>query len=422
MHSFLGVPVRVRDEVFGNLYMTEKKGAVEFTADDEVVLTALAAAAGVAIENARLFERSRMRERWLEAIAEINSELLGGASADDALRLISQRTMELSSASCSLIVLVGDSKQKGLRVAAGAGDRVEEFVGSELAVVGSFVEEVLASGAPMLIDDLAGHLGPVAIELGPGVVVPLRAGSAVTGVLLAARERGAARFGPDQVPLLASFADQAAVALEFAEKAQAQRLVDVLEDRDRIARDLHDHVIQRLFATGMSLQGALAWITEPQARGRVEKSVGQLDQTVLEIRTSIFDLQATGDDTGLRRRLLDLVAQLTGDTGMSPVVRITGTVDNSVPDDVGEHAEAVVGEAVTNAIRHARATEIVLTVEADHNALTISVVDNGVGVPADVARSGLHNLAQRAVQLGGVLTVDRVPAGGTRLTWRVPLP
>jgi two-component system, NarL family, sensor histidine kinase DevS len=417
MRSFLGVPVRVRDEVFGNLYMTEKKGAAEFTPDDEVVLAALAAAAGVAIENARLFEQSRMRERWLEAIAEINSELLGGASADDALQLIARRTMELSAASCSLIVLVQDAE---LRLAAGSGARVAEFVGRELAAVGSFVEKVLTSGAPMLIDDLAGHLGETPTEFGPGVVVPLRAGSAVTGVLLAARDKGTAQFGPDQVPLLASFADQAAVALEFAERQQAKRLVDVLEDRDRIARNLHDHVIQRLFATGMSLQGALPWISHPQARGRVKKSVGELDQTVLEIRTSIFDLQATDDAGGLRRRLLDLVARLTEDTALSPAVRMTGTVDNSVPDEIGEHAEAVVSEAVTNVVRHAHATELTVTVEAT-DALVISVVDNGVGVPVDIARSGLRNLEQRATQLGGSLAVDREPTGGTRLTWRVPL-
>jgi signal transduction histidine kinase len=279
---------------------------------------------------------------------------------------------------------------------------------------------VLTSGAPMLIDDLAGHLGVTSMEFGPGLVVPLRAGSAVTGVLLAARDSGSAQFGPDQVPLLASFADQAAVALEFAGKQRATRLVDVLEDRDRIARDLHDQVIQRLFATGMSLQGALRWITHPEARRRVEKSVGQLDQTVLEIRTSIFDLQSADDAAGLRRRLLDLVARLTEDTDLSPQVRMTGTVDNSVSDEIAEHAEAVVSEAVTNAIRHAHATELTVMVEAT-DALTISVVDNGVGMPADVARSGLHNLEQRAAQFGGSLRVSDEPAGGTRLTWRVSL-
>ncbi|MEV8436061.1 GAF domain-containing sensor histidine kinase [Actinosynnema sp. NPDC051121] len=419
MHGFLGVPVRVRDEVFGNLYMTEKTDGTDFTVDDEVVLTALAAAAGVAVENARLFERSRMRERWLEATAEINTELLGGALADDALRLVAQRTRELSAASLSLIVLA-DGVDGRLRLAAGAGERVEGLVGGVLAGTGTVVGEVLASATPMLVEDLGGRLGDASVDAGPGVAVPLRAGASVTGVLLVAREKGGARFGAEQVPLLASFADQAAVALEFAENQRARRLVDVLEDRDRIARDLHDHVIQRLFATGLSLQGALGAIREPQVRERVRKAVHQLDETVLEIRTSIFDLQAGDDLPGLRRRLLDLVSELTEDAAVTPTVRMTGTVDNSVPDDVGEHAEAVVREAVTNVVRHARAKELVVTVEAGAE-LTIAVVDDGVGLPPKVARSGLRNLEQRAAGLGGTCSVTGEPGGGTRLTWQVPL-
>ncbi|QQQ80195.1 GAF domain-containing protein [Saccharothrix sp. 6-C] len=420
MHSFLGVPVRVRDEVFGNLYMTEKIDSADFTPDDEVVLTALAAAAGVAIENARLFERSRMRERWLEATAEVNTELLGGALADDALRLIVQRTRELSVASMSLIVLVEDGARQRLRMAAGVGDQIEGLVGGPFPGTGAFVEQVLESAAPMLIDDLEGMLGEVPAGVGPGVAVPLRTGSTVTGVLLVAREKGGARFGAEQVPLLASFADQAAVALEFAENQRARRLVDVLEDRDRIARDLHDHVIQRLFATGMSLQGALGTIRDPRVRERVQKAVVQLDETVLEIRTSIFDLQASDDAPGLRRRLLDLVSELTEDVPVTPTVRMSGTVDNSVPENVAEHAEAVVREAVSNVVRHARASGFVLTVEAS-DALTVTVVDDGVGMPPQVARSGLRNLEQRAVELGGTCTAAAEPTGGTRLTWQVPL-
>ncbi|MDX8147301.1 GAF domain-containing protein [Lentzea sp. BCCO 10_0061] len=414
MHSFLGVPVRVRDEIFGNLYMTEKIGDGDFTADDEVVLAALAAAAGVAVENARLFERSRMRERWLEATAEINAQLLGGATAEDALRLIGQRTVELASASWAA-VLLRDGKE--LRRAAHAGD---EAVPDTFAADAPVLAQVLETAAPALVEEVDGQLGDLPARTGAAVVLPLRAGSAVTGVLLAVRDKDAAPFGADLMPLLASFADQAVVAIEFAENQSAKRLVDVLEDRDRIARDLHDHVIQRLFATGMSLQGALTWVTHPEARRRVTKAVVQLDQTVLEIRTSIFDLQADSGDTGLRRRLLNAVAELTEDGELSPAVRMSGTIDSLVPDYIGEHAEAVVRETVSNALRHAHATELTLTVEAG-DALIISMVDNGLGMPADVARSGLRNLEQRAAELNGVLTVSEEPGGGTRVTWRVPL-
>ncbi|USX54481.1 GAF domain-containing protein [Lentzea sp. HUAS12] len=416
MHSFLGVPVRVRDEIFGNLYMTEKSDGADFTPDDEVVLEALAAAAGVAIENARLFERSRLRERWLEATAEINSQLLGGASAEDALQLIVHRSLELASAT-SVAVLLTDGAGQAIHPAAQAGMPLVE---GTIDPAGTVLHEVLESGAPMLVEDLEGLFGENGTELGACVVLPLRAGTAVTGLLVTAREKGVVPFGADLVPLLASLADQAVVALEFAENQRARRLVDVLEDRDRIARDLHDHVIQRLFATGMSLQGALAWVNHPEAKRRVQKAVNQLDQTVLEIRTSIFDLQAADDDAGLRRRLLDIVAELTEGAAVTPAVRMSGTIDNLVPDHIGEHAEAVVRELVSNALRHSRATELTLTVEAG-DALVISMVDNGVGLPPSVARSGLLNLEQRAAGYGGSCTAANEPGGGARVTWQVPL-
>ncbi|MEU4805152.1 GAF domain-containing protein [Actinosynnema sp. NPDC023587] len=420
MHSFIGVPVRVRDEVFGNLYLTEKEGAAEFTVDDQVVLQALAAAAGVAIENARLFERSRMRERWVEATAEINSELLGGASGEAALRLIAQRTLELLGADRALIVLGDDERTPHVAAAAGMSD--EHAVGTDFVVGGSAVREVLRSGAPKLVDDLEEPPGGVPAVFGPGVAVPMRVGAAVTGVLVAARRAGEVPFQPDQVPVLAYFADQAALALELADKQRSQRLLDVLADRDRIARDLHDHVIQRLFSAGLSLQGTVRRSTDEVVKARVRSVVEQLDQTVLEIRTAIFDLQdAAGDaGAGLRRRLLDLIAGLSEDAPLSPVVRMSGTVDNSVSDEIGEHAMAVVGEGVSNALRHARATELVVTVEAT-DELVISVVDDGAGLPAGIARSGLRNLEQRATGLGGSLTVTGEASGGTRLTWRVPL-
>jgi signal transduction histidine kinase len=406
MHSFLGVPVRVRDEVFGNLYMTEKIDAAEFTADDEAVLLALAAAAGIAIENARLFEKSRMRERWLEAIGEVNSELLGGASGEYALRLITQRTVELAGADSALVVL-GDGQDTPLSVAASAGVKIDDFNAADYAV-----DEVIRSGVPLLVDDLGSAFGPA-------LAVPLRSGAGVSGALVVLRRGGETRFLPDQVPVLASFADQAAVALEFAEQQRSQRLLDVLEDRDRIARDLHDHVIQRLFVTGLTLQATTRRITEPEVAARLQTAIEQLDETVREIRTSIFDLHST-DSTSLRRRLLDLVAGLTESTHLKPSVRMSGTVDNSVPPELAEHVEAVVREAVTNAVRHAQATELTVLIDAGEDVV-ITVQDNGIGIPPDTSRSGLRNLAHRASKFGGTLAVRATEGGGACVVWRVPL-
>ena len=422
MRSFLGAPIRVRDEIFGNLYLTEKLGGGEFTSDDEVVLRGLAAAAGVAVENARLFEESRMRERWLEASREVNALLLGGASSQDALDMIAEKTRELSRSDCALILLADVTGHVMAR--AGAGERGIDLTGVRINAAEPLVAGVFRSRTSEIVANLAsvapdgGVLG--AGEFGPAVVVPFGAGNVVRGVLLAMREKGAAQFVRNEVPLLASFADQAAFAMELAEKHRAQRQLDVLADRDRIAGDLHDHVIQRLFATGMGLQGMVRRIADPQVRGRVARAVEQLDETVREIRTSIFDLHTAGGEAtaSVRRQLLDVVEELSMD--VSPSVRISGAVDTLVDEELATHATAVLREAVSNAVRHSQAASIVITVEAAED-LVIDVADDGVGVPAGVARSGLLGIDRRAAKLGGSLLVAPGLTGGTRLTWRVPL-
>jgi signal transduction histidine kinase len=425
MRSFLGTPVRVRDAVFGNLYLTEKKGEAEFNDDDAVVLEALAAAAGVAVENARLFEQARLRERWQHASGEVNALLLGGAESDEAFQLIARRTCELSGSDTALILLAGDSGET-LRVEAGAGTRGEEMVGRQISARIPAFATVITDGEPTVYADFAETLGAEADlfgEFGPADAVPFGSATVAGGVLLALRNKGDRQFGQEQLPMLASFAAQAALALELADKQRQQRMLDLLADRDRIAGDLHDHVIQRLFAAGMSLQAIVGRISDAEARGRVSRVVGELDETMRDIRTSIFDLHTAGDEnsTSLRRRMLDLVAEASANTEMSPAVRISGAVDTLVPQTIGDHALAALREGVSNAVRHAHATDIVVTVEAGTD-LVIGVTDNGVGMPPDVARSGLLNLERRARECGGVITVSPKPDGGTRLVWRVPLP
>ena len=427
MRSFLGVPIRVRDEVFGNIYLTEKRSEAEFTADDEVVLEALAAAAGIAVENARLFEESRLRERWQQASAEVNSTLLGGASGDDAMRLIVDRVLQLTVADSALIMIIDAEQDSRLVVRAAAGEQTDPLIGSSLAATEPAVAEVVTSGSPALIPDLShvlpGGLGIESIQYGPALAVPLGAANNVSGVLIALRDKGSAPFAEEQVPVLASFADQTALALELADKQRQQRQLDLLNDRDRIAGDLHDHVIQRLFATGMSLQGGVRRIGDQEARRRVVRAIEQLDETVRDIRTSIFDLNTSAEDPAisLRRRMLDVVAELSTDSPVAPSIRINGAVDTLVPPQIGEHALAVLREGVSNAIRHAKASEITVTVEAGED-LIVSVRDNGIGLPADVARSGLLGVERRATECEGTATLGPGPEGGTRLAWRVPLP
>jgi signal transduction histidine kinase len=239
---------------------------------------------------------------------------------------------------------------------------------------------------------------------------------------MALRGKGDQQFPREHLPMLASFADQTILALEWADRQQQQRILDVLADRDRIAGDLHDHVIQRLFAAGMSLQAIVLQINNANARGRVTQVVNQLDETVREIRTSIFDLHTPTEENpgSLRRKMLDAVAELCADVERSPAVRISGAVDALVTGKLAEHALAVVQEGVSNAVRHAHASDITVTVEAGAD-LVIDVTDDGVGMPADVGRSGLLNLERRAAECGGAVTVGPGPNGGTRLVWRVPL-
>ncbi len=415
MRSFVGVPVRVRESVYGNLYLTEKRGGGEFTADDEVLLQALAAAAGIAVQNADLFEQGRQRQQWLEALGEIRNEVLAGVGDKDVLTLVARRCLELARARGTLIALA--TSGGGFHTVASAG-RTPPSPGLPHGPFRDILdgrEPVLSDSPGTLLDD-TGQLGR-----GPTIAVPMRTSERALGVLVAVRDTGDDPFQPTEVPLLTSFAQQAALALELGEQNRTRRELDVLADRDRIARDLHDHVIQRLFATGLKLQSTLRRSSRPDVQERIQQAVDDLDQTVREIRTSIFDLHTTSeDDAGLRRRLLDTVKDTAAESGVPASVRMAGPVDTVVPADLADHVLAVAREGVSNAVRHAQASSITVTVEAG-DELCVEVVDDGVGISPDVARSGLRNLADRAEQLGGHCETLPHPAGGTRLVWRVPL-
>jgi len=423
MRTFLGVPVRVRDAVFGNLYLTEKNGGGEFTPDDEVVVAALATAAGIAVHNADLFEQGRLRQQWLEASAEIRNELLAGASEEDALGLIAQRAQELTRSDATVIALGSGEPDAGFTVRAHCGAEEPALSGSVLDLHDPLPQEVVNGRVGVVAELPGGLLARVGVELpsyGPTVAAPVLSQGKVIGLLVALRTRGADAFRPGDVPLLASFAEQVTLALELGEKNRAARQLDVFADRDRIARDLHDQVIQRLFATGLQLQSTLRRVPDPAAQQRIGQAVEDLDTTIRQIRTAIFDLHTTQDDTGLRRKLLDTASEAAAGSAVSPSVRISGPVDTVVPAQVATHAVAVVREAISNAVRHGHPATVTLTVDAGDD-LVVDVLDDGVGIPADVGRSGLHNLQDRARECGGRLSVCRIEPSGTRLTWRVPL-
>jgi signal transduction histidine kinase len=427
MGSFLGVPVRIRDEVYGNLYLTEKRGGDQFDEEDEAVTVALAAAAGVAIENARLYEESRRRQRWLQASAEVSRRLLSGTDPGEVLDLVTQQVLEMSGADLAVLALP-DEERRELRITHAAGQDAAKTLGLTLPGV-SLSAEVLATGEPVSLDDFSHdeRVAPVAREqmsLGPAVVFPLGTPGNTRGVLTVGRRPGAMPLAPAATELVGSFAAQAAIALELADVRRAAEQVTMLHDRERIARDLHDQVIQRLYATGMSLQGALPLIARPEVKERVNRAVDALDDTIGEIRSAIFALQARDDTSrpGLRGRLLGIADEMSGPLGFAPSLNLSGALDEEIPSQIAEQALHVLREALSNAARHADASRVDVTVEAGTD-LVVVVSDNGSGMNDTTRRSGLANLAERARQLGGTMDVAPVAGvGGTELRWRVPLP
>ncbi|OXM51157.1 GAF domain-containing sensor histidine kinase [Amycolatopsis alba] len=432
MRSFLGVPVRVRDEVFGNLYLTEKRGE-SFTDDDEVVVQALAAAAGIAIENAHLYEQARIRQQWQAATSEVTTELLGGTDPVDALNLIAGRALELTGSDLTLLALPGpgrldvspdgEDEADELTIAVCAGARAMELTGVRISVAASLPGAVYRDRTPRSVPDLV--LGPEGeFGFGPTLVVPLRARERTSGVLMAVRNPGAVPFELAQLPVVASFADQAALALQLAAQQRTARELDVLADRDRIARDLHDHVIQRLFAVGLAMQSTHRRAHSPELQRRIGDSIDQMHEIVHEIRTAIFDLhggEAGQQGVRLRHRLYDSITELTDETAIHPTVSLSGPLD-SIPFPFAEDAEAVVRESVGNVVRHAQASSVSVSVAVKEDVLRIVVTDDGVGFVGEPGGvGGLRNLRDRAEKAGGTFRVETREEGGTRAEWSAPL-
>jgi signal transduction histidine kinase len=432
MRTFLGAPIQVRDEVFGNLYLTEKRGGGPFDEDDEALVVALAAAAGVAIDNARLYAEARRQQQWLRASAEVTQRLLSEDDPGDVLALVTQQALELSGADLVVLALpLGNGQMLQIEHASGTG--AAGALGLALPVKGSASGLVMATGKPLVVDDFS-HDERVAqvareqLELGPAVVIPLGSAGNVRGVLTAGRRPGSLPLAPDAVEMVATFAAQAGIGLELAEHRRDAQQLALFADRDRIARDLHDLVIQRLFATGMSLEGASALIRDPEVGNRVRNAVDALDETIREIRAAIFSLQSHSqpEAPGVRAQILGIVEEMTALLGFAPSLRMDGRLDAADAGGAVEHLLAVLREALSNVARHANATRADVAIalaEAGHGReLELTVRDDGDGIKPSSRRSGLANMADRATALGGTLTAEPADGGGTVLEWRVPLP
>lgn len=427
--SFLGVPIRVRDEVFGNLYLTGKRGGKEFDGEDETVLSTLAVAAGVAIENARLYEEARHRQHWLEANAEVTNNLLSGVDETGVLELIVDHARRILSADLGVLMLPVTGSDS-LQVALASGTDAEAHRGLVLPREGTFAGAAFTASEPVTSTDV-GHdpritVGPQRWDgLGPAVAVPMRTSDGVGGVLSLARTEHSPAFTQIETDTLLGFAGQAAIAMKLAERRRDAEQLALLEDRDRIARDLHDLAIQRLFAAGMTLQSTLRFVQHPEGSERLLRVVDDLDDTIKIIRSTIFGLrshEAGPAVQGLRVRTAKTIEEAVPALGFTPALRTEGLVDTDVPRPVADDMVAVLAEALSNVARHARAHAAEVSLIVRGGRLTLTVTDDGIGIPEGGRRSGLRNLAERAEKLGGELDLTAPGGGGTRLVWAVPLP
>ena len=423
--SFLGVPLEVRNEIYGHLYLADPR-VDAFSAEDEALVEALASTAGVAIAHARLFEESTRREQWTAATTEITHELLTNDDVD-ALQLVADRVRELAGANLVAVILSSEAEpnHEGLVVHRASGASASVMLGRAIPPDDVLLRRCLQTHRPQLAETLAPSAMTELLppgDLGPAMAVPLPADVGVRGSLFVLRDLDAPRFTEFDLDVAASLAGHAALALDRTDARLARSQLAVLEDRDRIARDLHDHVVQRLFAAGLNVESVRALLGPGVAADRLSVQVGEIDETIRQIRTTIFGLNSRArGDAGLRSQVLAVAAATTVLLSAPPGVTFRGPVDLLVPAEMHADVVAVVREALTNVGRHAAAHEVEVVVSADPATLCVEVRDDGCGVAAGAVLSGLDNLRVRALDLGGSFELASRTGPGTRLVWSVPL-
>ncbi|CAM2993708.1 histidine kinase [Mycobacterium intermedium] len=430
MRAFLGVPITIRGTVFGSLYLTQVDPDRVFSESDEFAARALAFAAGVAIDNAQVFAHERTSVKWMEASREITTALLLSSteSRGRPLQLIAERACALTESEQAIVLIPIDAdlppeETDTLIVTAAVGVNADDVIGHRVPVEGSTSGSVFRSGKPLITESLSYPIEAFTdVGQRSAIVMPLRAHDEIFGVIALARSAYQTPFDSSDLDLVGQFATHAAIALMLASGQENTRRLTILAERERIAHDLHDHVIQRLFAAGMDLQGTLARARSPEVVSRLNRTLDDLQGIIEEIRSTIFQLKSPlGSDGGFRHRLQGIVADLTENRDIVTIVHIDGPM-SAIDGDIAEHAEAVLTEAISNVVRHSSASRLTVEVSAA-DMFTLAITDNGSGIPVDNRRhSGLANMAHRAEQLGGTCEFTSSPKGGTRVCWTVPLP
>ena len=428
MTSFLGLPIRSGDDFVGQLYLADREGGT-FTAEDVELVSAFAATAGTAIEKARLHEQGQARQRWLLASAEISGMLLAPDSGSDPLQVIIEKICELADADLATLVLPAEDPGS-FEVAVATGRGSDQLRGMQSSEENTMVEQAMATGRGSRVEAVEdehrfeGHVSRVA-EVGPLMTVPLSGQQGAQGAIIVGRMSGRRGFTAADLELAEAFGIHAAIARELASARADQQRLTLMKDRSRIARDLHDHVIQRLFAAGLTMQSMTKIEGAPDFSDRLGTVIADIDATIRQIRASIHQLENAGspptDVTSIVREIVD---QLSPDLGFAPCVHFDGPLGTVVAAAPTDAIAAVVREAVTNVAKHARATSLEVDLRFDGHELTVDVSDDGVGLGAndDPRRSGLNNLQRRADIWGGTLTLTANEPHGTRLVWTISVP
>ncbi|MGW3187454.1 GAF domain-containing protein [Streptomyces ardesiacus] len=400
----LRVPIRVGDEEFGELRLAGRPGADPFTVEDEQLLRVLATQAGISVGNARLYESARQRERWIEGSAAVTTALLTEEGAEDALTTVAERARLLADASAG--VILHPTAEGGMEiVTASTPEDPDDMLGATIAP-GSPVLEQLLGGEPVFIDDSATDprmTTHVRHRFGPSMMLPLQAGGRLIGTLALPRRRGGRPYTDLERLLATQFASQAALALVLADARRGRERLAVYEDRDRIARDLHDLVVQRLFATGMMLESTRRRPGAEDISDLLGRAVDELRSTVQDVRTTILALQQPPAEppTGLRGRVLRETASAAALLGFPPSTHFRGPVDTRVGDRVADRLLTALRDALAAASARPGVSRVEVTVE------TPATLPEG--------RGGVH---LRVVDDG-----ERAGGGGrgTTVTWWAPL-
>lgn len=427
MQAFLGVPITIRGTIFGNLYLTHDEPGRLFSESDEVAARALAFGAAVAIDNARLFERERTSVKWMDASREITTALLSSIESDgSSLQLIAEHACAVTDAEQAIVLVPVDAdlpvdEVDALVVAAAVGLHASEVIGQRIPVEASTSGGVFRSGKPLITETLSYPIQAFTdVGQRSAILMPLRTPDEIAGVIAVARSADQPPFDDSYLALVSDFATHAAIALMLASGREHARQLTIVAERERIAHDLHDHVIQRLFAAGMDLQGTVARVRSPEVSDRLNRTLDDLQTIIEEIRTTIFQLKSPSENDGFRAEIQRVVADLTENRDIVTTVRMHGPM-TAISGELAEHAEAVTAEAISNAVRHSGASRLTVEVSAA-DMLTVDIIDNGCGVPVDNSRrSGLANMSYRAAQVGGRCEVSTPAEGGTRVHWTAPL-